>query len=163
MILGGVSFTCPGPTFEAKSAGAESSILTLTASYGTGCTANGGGVAAIKMGGCAYVLHASGTVDIAGTTCGASPILVESAAPACIVEIGPQEGLKTISYTNLHAGEGSKQEVTASFNLEGIKYTAAGLGCEETGTKTDGRYSTGNTLLTAEGSGTKEMLGMSVE
>ncbi len=112
------------------------------------------------MGGCVYILDTGGTMDIAGATCAAKPMIIE--IPGCKVEIGPQEGLGTVSYTNLNVGEGPKQEVTASFNLEGVKYTASGGSCPEAGVKTNGLYTTGRTILTAEEPGTEAMVGMSV-
>ena len=62
----------------------------------------------------------------------------------------PQNGLKTVTFTNV--GSGSTQEVTVDVNLSGLKYThtaGTGFGACATGSASNGTYS-GAALVTGE-------------
>ena len=159
----GAAVTCAKPNFTAITVdGGEAATLELSGSY-TGLCTFVGQESTNNLGGCHYVLHANGEVDVAGANCAAEPITFSVPSPPCVLEIGPQSGLKSASFTNLNEGEGPKREITAALSLTGIKYTATGSGCPEVGTKTTGLYTTGNTLLTAERTGSETMAGLWVE
>jgi hypothetical protein len=86
--------------------------------------------ATVRMGECDFVLHASGAFDIAGgTACGIEPIEIEwGTGAACLIKIGPQQGLSGIGYAN--GGSGAKRDVTATFNVTGIHFTQTGSVCK---------------------------------
>ena len=61
-----------------------------------------------------------------------------------------------MTFHNVTNASGSK-EITVEPHISSITYTAVGSGCPETGTKTDGNYTTGNFLITGEIPGTQAM------
>jgi hypothetical protein len=121
--------------------------LTIAPAY-AGCQFLGLNVK-VNMGGCAYVLHADGTLDIAGAKCASEPI--KYGAPGCTVTIGPQssQGFSSVSYSN--EGSGKSASVRVGLALSGLTYTSSGAVCRK-GTFSDGTYK-GEVRLTAPSSG----------
>jgi hypothetical protein len=98
----------------------------------------------LNVNGCNYNYHANGVVDI---VCPAGQEITFSVpSPVCDVRIPPQTGLGTVTYHNIN----SETEITLEPHVTGIQYTAAGAGCFETGTFTNGNITTGNAIFTAE-------------
>jgi hypothetical protein len=143
-----MSITCN--SISADSVSTESTPTTITLDnfvYNT-CTFNGQSVT-ININGCHYQLHADGHVDIAGCDAGK---VISYTGNNCTVEIGEQSGLTEVTY---HAGplRNGKKTVTLEAHVTGIAYTASGTNCTETGAKTDGNYTTGNTIVTGSKKG----------
>ena len=97
----------------------------------------------VNTGGCDFIFHISGSVDIGGAGCAASPITYKAAG--CTVTIGPQSGVGTASYTN--KGSGQSRSIAVAPTLSGLAYTSSGS-CLKTGSFSNGTYS-GEASLTA--------------
>jgi hypothetical protein len=143
-----MSITCNTVTVD--SVITESTPTTITAdnvAYNT-CTFNGQSVT-VEMHGCHYMFHADGRVDIVGCNAGEK---IKFSGNNCTVEVGEQSGLTEVTY---HAGplRNGKKTVTLEAHVTGIAYTASGTNCTETGAKTDGNYTTGNTIVTGSKKG----------
>jgi hypothetical protein len=79
----------------------------------------------LTMGGCDLSIGAAGTLAVTGNVeCSLKPIEIIS---GCRYQIGPQEGLKTVSYAN--SGSGTSRDVIATFAVTGITYVKSGPGC----------------------------------
>jgi hypothetical protein len=147
----GASITCAGVEIVSGTiAGATTSSVTVKVKYTGACTFVGQ-AATVEMRGCDYKFNASGTVDLVGANCAAEPIRFSVPSPPCTVTVGPQSGLSSVKYNNIKPG--AKSEITLEPTVTGITYTATGSGCPQTGTKSDGNYTTGNVIVTGEASG----------
>jgi hypothetical protein len=100
--------------------------------------------ATVSMGGCNYVLRASGLFDIAGVGCAGSPMTITTAS--CTVTIGPQIGLSGFSLSNV--GSGVLRSVTLKGEAKKLNHTIAGKGCYKEGTF-NGVFKGGVSSLTA--------------
>lgn len=156
----GSTIECPHATFEGTSTAKTTSTLTMTANYNPivegvkkTCTFFGFSGVEVAMNGCAYIFHASNTVDVECPT-GAA---ITFEAGSCKVKIGAQTGKSKVTYTNL--GTGTTQEVTVAPAVEKIKYTSEGL-CLKNGTFEDGNYTSGPTKVTGEVTGTTTHTGI---
>jgi hypothetical protein len=90
------------------------------------------------MGGCDFVLHASGTFDIGGVGCATEPIEINR--NGCKMKIGPQKGLSKVSYVNVNKGAETERDVEVTFDVTQIHYTQTRtFPCLSEGTFTDGR------------------------
>jgi hypothetical protein len=127
--------SCKEASFTGESANAVTPELRIFAEYNN-CTFLGVANVKVNMGGCHYVFHAGGTVDVVGATCATNPI--SFSAEGCTVTVGPQNGLGPIKYVNKGAGKTRDVEVEA--NVSGIKYTQTGIGCVLQGTFANGTY-----------------------
>jgi hypothetical protein len=108
-------------------------------------------VLSVSMGGCDFVLHGNGKMDIAGSECATRPIEFNS---LCKIRIGPQEGLSTVSYAL--TGSGASRDVTATFKVTGIQYVQlVATTCGGAGSFSDGEL-TGTITLKADTSGGKQ-------
>lgn len=148
-----INFTCPEVSVHGLQTATETDELKLTPVYPE-CSF-GGQPILVQMRGCVYVFHANGEFDIAnreGASCSTNPMEVTYIFPSCRFEIGPQSSLKEIKFHNITTA--STAEITVEQNISGIKYTTAGTGCLESGTFSNGRFTTGNLVLTGEGIGT---------
>jgi hypothetical protein len=118
------------------------SVLTTSVAYSGNCNFVGQ-TATVNMNGCNYRFNASGTVDI---VCPAGQEITFSVpSPVCDVVVPPQTGLSSVTFHSINANE-----VTVESHTTGIKYTATGAGCPETGSFSNGSCTTGNVILTAE-------------
>jgi hypothetical protein len=136
------SLRCTEHTLSAASAVAAPESITVTPVY-KGCVFLGqpegtGGKTQQSMGGCSYVLHASGGFDIVGATCASNPITIS--ALGCIVTVGPQShGSNLLTYTN--GGSTKGRSVTSGGEMPFIEYSKSAT-CPGGGKKgaTDGIY-----------------------
>jgi hypothetical protein len=120
---------------EMKTTGAQT--VTVTPTFGN-CTF-AGQKATVEMRGCAFVLHQTGTVDIAGTKCATEPMRFSVSSPGCTVTVGPQSGLSKASISNL-TNYSSIRYLAVGLELAALQYTATGAGCPETGTFSTGSF-----------------------
>ncbi len=142
----GASISCASATFTGTQAAKTSPTLTVTPVY-SNCTFLGVLNVPVKTNGCQYTFHAEGGVaDVTGASCTA----ITFEAAGCKVEVGKQNGLKEVTYTNL--GAGTTREVTVTPHVTAITYTSSGLGCPKTGTFSDGNYTSGNAIAKGESS-----------
>ncbi len=125
--IGNGAILCSEHVLSAKSSVAKFASMAVTPAYGK-CSFLGQ-PATMSMGGCSYVLHASGAFEIVGASCASSPITFTAAG--CTVTIGPQKGTG-LTYTNVGSGETSS--VTTGGQAKGLTSTAKGAGCITTGT-----------------------------
>jgi hypothetical protein len=156
----GASITCPGVTAEGTVAGTTTTVATVETSLVeyTGECKFVGQKATVEMHGCNYKFHANGEVDIICPT--GNTIRFSVPSPFCEVTVPGQTGKTTIGYTNIN----TKTEVTVSPNVTGITYDATGAGCPTAGHGTNGTYTTGNVIVTAEkDNANKEMVPIFVE
>lgn len=156
----GGSLTCSSVTLEGTQAAEVAIELAVSATYKE-CTYLGQPTA-VSMGGCGYVLHSGGELDIAsraGKNCATEPIKWEAAG--CKIEISPQNGRELLTFHNVKPG--SVTEITMGMNVTGIAYKATGESCAKKGELTDGAYTTGNTILTGAKPGGGEMIDYSWE
>jgi hypothetical protein len=113
------------------------------------CLVNGTAATTIDMNGCKYNMTAAGNFSITGCTNAAKQI--EVTITGCTFDIPEQGPLAGITYHTI--GTTPNRELTAEFNIKGIKVTATGtkaacfINPEQTLTAT---YTTGNTIATAE-------------
>jgi hypothetical protein len=153
-----VSFTCPRLTGEGTLETGTASELTITnLNYNdkvgeTGCTINGSTGLTVNMNGCDYKFQAAGLVSV---ECPFSKEIEIVSGLGCTYKVPPQSSLLGISYTTI--GTSPNREVTASTTLlKGIKVTVVGSKAQcliepsSSGHPFEGRYTTGNTLATAE-------------
>jgi hypothetical protein len=155
--LGGFLVYCSSYSLNGTSATATAETLTVVPSY-SGCTFGSGGPAAtVSAGECSYVLHANGSMDIAGANCAAKPLTIT--VPGCLYTFGPQS---TSVYTLVNHGSGKLRTVSIGGNPLGLTYTRTGAGCEGG----PGTFSTGLLFSYAELSATNskgEPQGISIE
>ncbi len=104
--------------------------------------------ATVSMGGCSYVLYASGLFDIAGAGCGATPMTITTTS--CTITIGPQSGLSGLILAN--AGSGKLRNVSLKGSAKKLKFTIAGKGCFNEGTFSSGTFYGAVSSLTASNS-----------
>jgi hypothetical protein len=96
---------------------------------------------AVNMRTCQYNFHINGEVDVVpGLPSGCGPI--EFSAAGCVVTVGAQSGLKSVTYENM--GTKAARDVTILPNLTGITYStnASCPGGAHTGS-TNGTYKGG--------------------
>jgi len=152
----GGSVTCTGFTGEAEQNSTDATSIAFSSVAYSNCTFLGQ-AATVSMNECTYVLQAAGTLDI---SCPAGKeITISTTLVPCDVKVPPQTGLSNVSYSNI----ASSTEVTASPSVTGVKYTASGPGCPLTGSFTNGNYTTGNVILTAEQPFTSTMVALRTE
>jgi hypothetical protein len=123
-------------------------ILEETLTYSE-CT-NAGVATTVTTNGCSFNVDSDGEV---GIQCPAGKAITYKSTVlgvSCEIQIGPQTGLKSVSFTN--TGSGTGREVKQSLNLTGIAYTATGGLCSETGSKTNGKM-TGEGVMKATSGG----------
>jgi hypothetical protein len=133
---GGNGVNCSVYSLSGTSASTTTEALTLTPSF-KGCTVGGEAVpdGFVTAGGCSYVFHVGGSLDIAGATCASNPISATRAG--CVLTIGPQSGLSGftgIKYTNEGSGKLRKISLTGSGYIEGVAFTTVGPKCGTAGT-----------------------------
>jgi len=149
--LAAVSVTCLTPSYTGTIAGTTVSEFLLKAVYEGSLCIFAGQSAHFLMPSCAFLMKANGELSIVshgGINCAEHPIEIWTTSPECKIKIGPQTIKNAVSYSNINVGFNT--EITMELHATGITYTAAGVGCPETGVKTNGTYTTGNTILTAE-------------
>lgn len=140
----GGTITCNTVSGEASIGGSTAAaVQSTTITYSGNCNFVGQ-AATVNMNGCNYNFHANGEVDIVCT--GSNEITFSVPSPVCDVVVPPQTGLGTVTYHNIN----SNTEVTLEPHVTGITYTATGAGCPTAGTFSDGNYTTGNVIITAE-------------
>jgi hypothetical protein len=137
------TITCSTGSFEGKTTTTESPTQEMSLKYG-GCKFLEFINVEVKPNGCSYNFHASGSVDVVGSSC--TGITFEAAS--CKVTVPAQNGLTTIGYAN--QGSGTTRTIKVSPAVSGIKYnTSAGcLNGAHTGL-TDGKYTHGATTVKA--------------
>jgi hypothetical protein len=100
-----------------------SSTLNVAATY-SDCHYQEYNKATMTMNSCKFVYHGGGTLDIACSKEGDSIEAVsdkENGEPKCTALIGPQEGLKGVTFTTL--GEGSGRSIEVAVKAEGVTST----------------------------------------
>jgi hypothetical protein len=128
--------------------------IALKVSY-SGCTFLGSSTTVEVNEACSFTIRASGVLSF--NSCS-----IKWSVPGCQIQIGNQLSLNSTSYQNINPGE--TKEVTMEINVTGISYIATGVSCPKTGIFEDGRYTTGNTILTgAEVGGEGKMTNFWVE
>src|SRR5262249_28733214 len=132
----GSAITCESMTSSAIGKGTEVESITMKPKY-SNCTWLGL-PATVQFYSCHLVFTASGEVHIqtdsaagTGKTCAEDPITWTVSSPTCVVTTPPQTIANSATYTNIKPE--SFNEITLSTNAMGIFYTAAGVGCPETG------------------------------
>ncbi len=128
--------TCSNHSLSGESATAAPESITISGTY-SGCKFLDQN-ATLSMGGCSYVLHASGGFDIVGATCASNPITVSLTGGGCTATIGPKTGSSGRTYTN--AGSGKLRSVTTGGSAPGLPVTVKGEACVVEGTFTNGKY-----------------------
>jgi hypothetical protein len=156
----GGTVECTTATYVGEQTGTEVTEVEVAPTY-SGCTAFGGFAGAeILMNGCKYRFtitgedashHATGTADIICSGTNEITVIAKSfGTTKCTAHIHAQNGLGTVTYTNV--GTGATREVTVDVSITGITYNqTAGTGfgaCSSTET-TNGTY-TGHALVTGE-------------
>jgi hypothetical protein len=154
---GVLSITCNEFTADGVVSGSTFSEVTVTPHWGktvagvfkTECNFVGQEVE-VNTGACDLVLTATETVIIKTDTklvgeCkhGKQPITFNNTTLNCHVEVGEQT-ITGIKYHNFADGT-----VTVESTALAVQYNATGVGCPY-GTKTNGQFTTGNTILTGE-------------
>lgn len=147
---------CGGAGFEGELAKASPQLS--VSQFGIGCTAFGFLNAHLALNGCTYRFNIgsgsednyTGTVDIV-CPAGAKMVLTSE---SCEIQIGPQNGLSTVSYENLTKESPKKLRVV--FNVSGFTYnkTKDGFLCplNGTGVANDGKL-VGGTKVSATSGG----------
>lgn len=131
-------FTCENITFTGTQSTPTTASYELTPQF-SGChmIIFGSTISlSIAHNECKFKLYSSGLFDI---VCPAGKAITYSGA-GCTITIGPQTGVKQISYTN------NASDIAATFSLSGIKYSHAGFTCG-TGSGTNGTYKGGITIV----------------
>jgi len=150
----GGSTTCSTATFSGSNASATSQTAVLAASY-SGCKLFGLFNASVAMNGCEYEFVTdetdttspyAATVNI--VNCGGEEIEVTSGVTACVVTVGEQGSLSSLSLTNVAGGD-----IEAAINVSGITYTE-NAECPSPGTRSNGTY-TGSAKVEGEGQNIK--------
>ncbi|HVI70063.1 MAG TPA: hypothetical protein VM656_01080 [Pyrinomonadaceae bacterium] len=148
-----------------QSATTTTTVAEVTPEY-SGCTAFGFTNVPIHHNECKYKFVAGtkesgnyeGSIDIVCPT----GKKIELTAPGCLVTVGPQTGIKKVTFKAV--GAGATREITAIFNLTGVKYEEHegpfGTCASDTVVRSNGTY-TGNTIITGETS-EKSHLGISL-
>ena len=107
---------CIKNSFQAVMSGKTASSLAVTPTFGE-CA-----LSPPSMGGCGFVLHASGAFGIEGATCAAEPVQVKRGN--CTISFGPQKVLTGVSYAN--EGKGAERDVKATIKAANLHYTQMG-------------------------------------
>lgn len=76
-----------------------------------------------SMGGCNFVLHASGAFGIEGATCASKPVEFKR-GPNCTIKFGPQKVATGVSYAN--EGTGAKRDVKATISAASLHFSQMG-------------------------------------
>jgi hypothetical protein len=161
----GSSITCPTVDGEATIAGTGTTFATALVEnieY-TGECKFVGQRAYVRMNGCKYDLNIAAAIGrVSITSCNAGKTIEFGIAEGlvCNVTVPEQANLGEWTAHNLNASE-----VTIETHVTGVTYTAIGSACPETGTdRTNGNYTTGNFILTAEkDNANKEMVAVQVD
>jgi hypothetical protein len=127
-LVGNGTVSCKKHTLTAQTSVPVFASMGITPSYSE-CTFLGQS-ATLKMGGCSYVLHASGGFDIVGSLCYTQPITISGTV--CTVTIPAQSGASGLTYTKGESGGVST--ITTGGKATGLTYTASGVGCATVGT-----------------------------
>jgi hypothetical protein len=157
--VAGATWTCAGVTGDGVPVGpvgGTSTSLTLDVAYDSPCTYIGQELN-IQMRGCDYTITSHGTFSFTNSTgksCATEPIVVSVPSPPCTITMGNAGGvnqnLHSIKFHNLNPGGGVNREITLETAVTGVTYHATGSGCPLTGTRSDGSFTTGNAIVTAE-------------
>ena len=152
--VGGASLTCGTVSFSSSISSTTTSEIKAVPTY-SNCTYVGQ-TAIVNFHGCQLNFTDNGTIHIetnpnSGTTCAANPATISIPSPPCTITTFPQTISGAASYTNIKPG--SVEEITLSVKATGTKYEATGSGCPETGSFSNGEYTTGNTILTGSSGG----------
>lgn len=148
------AITCSTVDLHGSQAGPTTSEVSVEAEYG-GCAFIGLSTS-IEMNGCHYVLHSDGAVDIGGGNCASEPITFGSGA-VCQVTVGPQNGLREVTYSDIQGGR-----ITVAAHVTGVEGEATGAGCIGTG-PISGQLTTGNVIVTGTNLGDGKAANLSVE
>ncbi|HVI70064.1 MAG TPA: hypothetical protein VM656_01085 [Pyrinomonadaceae bacterium] len=152
---GTVTCTTAKYTGTIQSATKTTTVAEVTPEY-SGCTAFGFANVPIHHNECKYKFVAGtkesgnyeGSIDIVCPT----GKKIEITAPGCLVTVGPQTGLKKVTFHNV--GASATREITATVNLTGIKYEEHAptffSTCEYDTVATNNGTYTGNAIVTGE-------------
>lgn len=162
--IAGWPITCGG--MEAQGAAAGTTFTQWTAEGVTylpvsngACTLGGSPViAAPKMNGCDYLFSASGQIDI---QCPPEKTIHYFGIPGCELTIPAQTNSKA-SYHNIEVS--GVKAITMEISISNLSYFSAGIECGASpGLHSDGKYTTGNVILSAERPGTGEPVPLWIE
>ena len=142
------SVHCQNITYAGSSQTSESKSVTTVPSYSSCVWINYERTkevllpeSAINFGGCSYAFEPgtvgqfAGSLKIEGVNCASSPITVS--VPGCVYSIGPNT-LSGVRYTNEGAGKVRSAWVTFGNETGKFSYSAAGVGCGESGSLAGG-------------------------
>ncbi len=142
------SVTCNQLAGEAEVATKTAAEVTIRNLVYSECSILGTPVT-IDMNGCDYKFKAEGIKSLACPT----GKTVQFTLPTCTISI-PEQQTEGASFHNVGSQETNTTEMTIELLLKKIKGTVSGSGCAAifgfTGEFTEGEYTTGNTLVTAE-------------
>jgi hypothetical protein len=101
-----------------------------------------------ESNGCYFVVNlTSETTGTADIVCeGGQTMTVKAVSSNCLEKIPAQTGRNAVTLENL--GTGATRTVKVSLALSGLKYTASGTECGNTGTFEDGKLTVGGSQLT---------------
>ena len=160
-IGGNGSVNCGEHKLSGAAATVTPTSVTVTSTYGN-CEFLGRPTT-VSMGGCSYVLRASGGFEIAGATCASNPITLTTtptmSGSICKATFGPQSGTSGLTYENV--GSGKSHGVITGGVSGGLTTTVTGAFCANQGTFSTSTYKDIETL-TAFNSGGKQQ-GFAVE
>ena len=123
---------CTTATTSGSVTGYSAEELKVSVAY-SGCTAFG---QAASVSTAEYDLHANGTVDVLNT--------ITISITGCTVKVGPQSGLKSVSYEN-------STKLIEKGSVSSIVYTSSGGACGSSGSS--GTFSGNSELELNEGAG----------
>jgi hypothetical protein len=149
--VAGGTLSCEEFKLEGTSTALTQSALQFAASYG-GCTMFGV-KATVSTGKCLLELRNDGRFFLGpnAVECNANPMTIDATVltKKCHIALASQILEKAVTYGN--SGTGSSREVTLEVKAStGVFYKAEGELCKETGSKTNGSYTSGPAALTAE-------------
>jgi hypothetical protein len=157
------SLYCISTTYSGSSSTVSTESLTVTPTYHS-CTYSkeGSNVSvpdeSISVGACNYVLYVTGSFQIAGPSCGTSPLTVT--VSGCVLTVGPQSSGSGLSYTNEGSGKLRKVKMSSGGGTS-MTYTATGASCPKPGTYSDGFFKGNGTFTATNSKGAAQ--GISVE
>jgi len=150
--LAGGTLSCEEFKLEGSSTAlTQMTLLFPVVSYG-GCTMFGV-KAMVSTGKCMLELRSDGRFFFGPNSveCNSNPMTVDATVltKKCHITLASQILEKAVTYGN--SGTGSSREVTMEVKAStGVFYKAEGELCKETGSKTNGSYTSGPAALTAE-------------
>jgi hypothetical protein len=143
------SITCNQIHADTKVTGETTTELTFETPTFTGECQFVGQSVVVENTGCEFILTADTKLHIVNDTalkCEHLQKPIHFSIPGCKVEVGKQTIEKGITHHEVITN--GKKAVTVEANITELEYKATGVNCEY-GTTKNGRYTTGNSVITA--------------